>query len=374
MSQSANHAPNGRFHRGRRPPLRASGPGALPSGAAGHGPRLPPASIARKTAIPARLSSASTFDYATTLSSDGVSIGTVEHLLSAAAGEGPRQLHRRDRRARGPHPGRVGSSFRPPLPRRRLRAPGRAGPAARARPGDRRLERGDRSIRYTPDGDAPRRSPTRSTSRTRRRQAGADLDRPRRGLRGAHRAGAHVRLPARGRSSCAPAAWPAADRSRTPSCSTTRASSRALCGSATSSCATRSWTSWATWPCSVGRSTGASTRRRRATPCTSSSPARSSRRPGTRREARGSPPRSPPTRRQRPPLARWPPGAAASPRIPPWRRPAGRLRHLLRLCVGRPGARRPRRRGRGGEAAGHGPARDDPRLRRLPQVPADGAS
>ena len=38
--------------------------------------------------IPARLSSAATFDYATTISAGGVSIGTVEHALSAAAGEG----------------------------------------------------------------------------------------------------------------------------------------------------------------------------------------------------------------------------------------------------------------------------------------------
>jgi UDP-3-O-[3-hydroxymyristoyl] N-acetylglucosamine deacetylase len=38
--------------------------------------------------IPARLASATTFDYATTLCSGGVSIGTVEHVLSAAAGEG----------------------------------------------------------------------------------------------------------------------------------------------------------------------------------------------------------------------------------------------------------------------------------------------
>jgi UDP-3-O-[3-hydroxymyristoyl] N-acetylglucosamine deacetylase len=38
--------------------------------------------------IPARLESATTFDYATTLSSGGVSIGTVEHVLSAAYGEG----------------------------------------------------------------------------------------------------------------------------------------------------------------------------------------------------------------------------------------------------------------------------------------------
>lgn len=38
--------------------------------------------------IPARLESASTFDYATTLKNDGISIGTVEHVLSAAAGVG----------------------------------------------------------------------------------------------------------------------------------------------------------------------------------------------------------------------------------------------------------------------------------------------
>jgi len=41
-----------------------------------------------ETAIPARVESASTFDYATTLSRDGVSVGTVEHVLSAAFGEG----------------------------------------------------------------------------------------------------------------------------------------------------------------------------------------------------------------------------------------------------------------------------------------------
>ena len=39
-------------------------------------------------AVPARLESAAMFDYATTLANDGVSIGTVEHVLSAAAGEG----------------------------------------------------------------------------------------------------------------------------------------------------------------------------------------------------------------------------------------------------------------------------------------------
>ncbi|MBC8646120.1 MAG: UDP-3-O-[3-hydroxymyristoyl] N-acetylglucosamine deacetylase [Thermoanaerobaculia bacterium] len=38
--------------------------------------------------IPARLESATTFDYATTLAAGGSSIGTVEHVLSAAYGEG----------------------------------------------------------------------------------------------------------------------------------------------------------------------------------------------------------------------------------------------------------------------------------------------
>jgi UDP-3-O-[3-hydroxymyristoyl] N-acetylglucosamine deacetylase len=41
-----------------------------------------------ETAIPARVESASTYDYATTLNVDGVSVGTVEHVLSAAYGEG----------------------------------------------------------------------------------------------------------------------------------------------------------------------------------------------------------------------------------------------------------------------------------------------
>ena len=41
-----------------------------------------------ETVIPARVESASTFDYATTLNVDGVSVGTVEHVLSAAFGEG----------------------------------------------------------------------------------------------------------------------------------------------------------------------------------------------------------------------------------------------------------------------------------------------
>jgi UDP-3-O-[3-hydroxymyristoyl] N-acetylglucosamine deacetylase len=42
----------------------------------------------RGARVPARVASASTFDYATTLSAGGVSVGTVEHVLSAAYGEG----------------------------------------------------------------------------------------------------------------------------------------------------------------------------------------------------------------------------------------------------------------------------------------------
>lgn len=42
----------------------------------------------RGARVPARVGSASTFDYATTLSAGGVSVGTVEHVLSAAYGEG----------------------------------------------------------------------------------------------------------------------------------------------------------------------------------------------------------------------------------------------------------------------------------------------
>ena len=42
----------------------------------------------RGARVPAQVDSASTFDYATTLSAGGVSVGTVEHVLSAAYGEG----------------------------------------------------------------------------------------------------------------------------------------------------------------------------------------------------------------------------------------------------------------------------------------------
>ena len=103
--------------------------------------------------IPARLVSASTFDYATTLQSDGVSIGTVEHVLSAAVGEG---LDNCRIEIEGPEvPILDGSS----LPFVRLfHAAGLERQDAAVRPlrVPRRVEvaRGDRSITYTPDGPA----------------------------------------------------------------------------------------------------------------------------------------------------------------------------------------------------------------------------
>jgi UDP-3-O-[3-hydroxymyristoyl] N-acetylglucosamine deacetylase len=102
--------------------------------------------------IPARLASASTFDYATTLSSDGVSIGTVEHLLSAAAGEG---LDNCIVEIDGPEvPILDGSAL--PFVRlfhaagfERLEAPVR--PLAPTE--ETAIERADRSIRFTPGGE-----------------------------------------------------------------------------------------------------------------------------------------------------------------------------------------------------------------------------
>jgi UDP-3-O-[3-hydroxymyristoyl] N-acetylglucosamine deacetylase len=103
--------------------------------------------------IPARLTSASTFDYATTLAVNGVSIGTVEHALSAAAGE---QLDNCRIEIEGPEvPILDGSSL--PFVRlfhaagfERLDAPVR--PLAISRPVS--IARADRSIDYVPDGQA----------------------------------------------------------------------------------------------------------------------------------------------------------------------------------------------------------------------------
>lgn len=105
-----------------------------------------------ETAIPALLPSASTFDYATTLSADGVSIGTVEHLLSAAAGEG---LDNCFVEIDGPEVPILDGSALPFV--RLFHAAGFERQDAPVRPLslDREivLERGDRSIRYSPEGD-----------------------------------------------------------------------------------------------------------------------------------------------------------------------------------------------------------------------------
>lgn len=103
--------------------------------------------------IPAQVSSASTFDYATTLSADGISIGTVEHLLSAAAGEG---LDNCLVEIDGPEVPILDGSALPFV--RLFHAAGFERQDAPVHPlaldRDVSLERGDRSIRYTPGSDA----------------------------------------------------------------------------------------------------------------------------------------------------------------------------------------------------------------------------
>jgi UDP-3-O-[3-hydroxymyristoyl] N-acetylglucosamine deacetylase len=103
--------------------------------------------------IPARVSSASTFDYATTLSTGKISIGTVEHLLSAAAGEG---LDNCLIEIDGPEVPILDGSALPFV--RLFHAAGFERQDAPIHPIslDREvlLERGDRSIRYTPGGEA----------------------------------------------------------------------------------------------------------------------------------------------------------------------------------------------------------------------------
>ena len=101
--------------------------------------------------IPARLESASTFDYATTLAAGGVSIGTVEHVLSAAAGEG---LDNCLIEIEGPEVPILDGSALPFV--RLFHAAGFERQEARVRPlvFDRRVEviRGDRSVSFEPDG------------------------------------------------------------------------------------------------------------------------------------------------------------------------------------------------------------------------------
>jgi UDP-3-O-[3-hydroxymyristoyl] N-acetylglucosamine deacetylase len=103
------------------------------------------------TAIPARLTSASTFDYATTLAAKGVSIGTVEHVLSAALGEG---LDNCAIEIEGPEVPILDGSALPFV--RLFHAAGfeRLAPPIRPLQLSREVSvvRGDRSIRYVPDG------------------------------------------------------------------------------------------------------------------------------------------------------------------------------------------------------------------------------
>ncbi|MEO8191804.1 MAG: UDP-3-O-acyl-N-acetylglucosamine deacetylase [Acidobacteriota bacterium] len=101
--------------------------------------------------VPARLASASLFDYATTLSHGGVSIGTVEHVLSAAAGEG---LDNCRIEVDGPEIPILDGSALPFV--RLFHAAGFERQGDRVQPIalDREVEvsRGDRCVRYVPGG------------------------------------------------------------------------------------------------------------------------------------------------------------------------------------------------------------------------------
>jgi len=101
--------------------------------------------------IPALLESASTFDYATTLSRNGVSIGTVEHVLSAAAGEG---LDNCRIEIEGPEVPILDGSALPFV--RLFHAAGFERQGARVKPlapsGPVEVSRGERRITYRPDG------------------------------------------------------------------------------------------------------------------------------------------------------------------------------------------------------------------------------
>ncbi len=101
--------------------------------------------------ICARLESASTFDYATTLSAGGVSIGTVEHVLSAAYGEG---LDNCRIEIEGPEVPILDGSALPFV--RLFHAAGFERQGARVRPlvlaAPVTVSRGDRSVSFRPDG------------------------------------------------------------------------------------------------------------------------------------------------------------------------------------------------------------------------------
>src|SRR5262249_24571883 len=103
------------------------------------------------TLIPAALESAANYDYATNLSFEGVAIGTVEHVLSAAAGEG---LDNCRIEIEGPEVPILDGSALPFV--RLLHAAGFERQSASVRPLNlqRSVEvtRQGRSIRFTPDG------------------------------------------------------------------------------------------------------------------------------------------------------------------------------------------------------------------------------
>jgi UDP-3-O-[3-hydroxymyristoyl] N-acetylglucosamine deacetylase len=107
----------------------------------------------RGARISARVDSASTFDYATTLSSGGVSIGTVEHVLSAAVGEG---LDNCRIEIEGPEVPILDGSALPFV--RLFHAAGFERQEAPVRPiilhGPVEVARGDRRISFQPDGAA----------------------------------------------------------------------------------------------------------------------------------------------------------------------------------------------------------------------------
>ena len=315
--------------------------------------------------IPARVGSASTFDYATTLSSDGVSIGTVEHLLSAAAGEGLDNCRIEIDGTRGPDPGRLGAAVRPAVPRRRASS-ARTRRCARWRSTGRSpSSAGDQSIRYTPDGDGLTITYDIDFPHPYVGKQTADLDAcARRSTRRGSRRRARSGSCATSRR-CGRAASRAADRSRTPSCSTTPASSRARCASATSSCGTRSST------CSgdlalLGRPLTGRIHARKAGHALHIEFARAPARPGA--AAAGERSRRPTPRRARRHSPAAPAGPAA-PRLESARggEPIGPFGPLAVSLHGAACWPCRRRRGRRGEAAGHAPAGHHPRLGRLPR-------
>ena len=214
-----NHTSNERLDRGSRTSLRPPGARVVSPGSGRPRHRLPPAGPARR-ADPGARRVGEHVRLRDDALVDGVSVGTVEHVLSAAYGEGldncvieldgpevpildgsalpfVRLFHaagfeRLDAARRVARRLRAGRGF--PRRARRLLPAGRSGPHDHLRD------------RLSASGRGP---------------AGADRRDPPRGVLGADRARAHVRLRARTSRPCARAASPAAGASTTPSSSTT---------------------------------------------------------------------------------------------------------------------------------------------------------